>query len=145
MITEKPTPEQVIAAREAAGLSRSEAAARFGMVYNAWQKKETTGTSGTKLSVGEYNYLLLLANKHPEYQIVHRLPENESFQQKAAQAALDLAIYLASGSSTGVVLPTVVKAMENILHENLEAFQKDWMNDLNSSVGDSLPLPEDIK
>ena len=143
MILEKPTPEEVTAAREAAGLSLKEAARRFGMTYTNWQKKEVNGSSGTKLSVGEYNYLLLLANQHPEFQMVHRLGDKKLPQQAAAQAAFDLARYLAAGSYTEVVLPTVVEAMAVILQERLSAVLTEWAVDLNSCVGDSLPPPPD--
>ncbi len=130
MITEKPSPEQVTTAREAAGLSLSEAAQHFGMVYNAWQKKENKGTTGTKLSVGEYNYLLLLANQHPDLIAVHRLPADKTPQQEAAQAALDLARYLAAGAHSEVVLPTVVDAMFAILQQRIQAVKNEWDQDL---------------
>jgi len=64
---EKPTPEQVKAAREAAGLTQSACAALFGYALRTWQGKEDTGAGNRGLSVGEYAYLLLLAGQHPQY------------------------------------------------------------------------------
>jgi hypothetical protein len=132
MISEKPSPEQVTAAREAAGLSLSEAAQHFGMVYNAWQKKENKGATGTKLSIGEYNYLLLMANQHPELVAVHRFPSVKTPQQEAAQAAFDLAQYLGAGAANlGIVLPTVVDAMFSILQQRIQAVKDEWENSLS--------------
>ncbi|EBX5888758.1 hypothetical protein LU631_25445 [Erwinia tracheiphila] len=68
----KPTPEQVKAARIAAGLSLKEAADTFGYQLNSWQMKESAGKASRSLSIGEYEYLLLLANQHPEYKIVKK-------------------------------------------------------------------------
>jgi len=133
MITEKPTPQQVTEAREAAGLSLSEAAQHFGMVYNAWQKKENKGATGTKLSIGEYNYLLLLANRHQDLLAIHRLPEKKTPQQEAAQAAFDLAQYLAAGTHTEVILPTVVEAMLAILQQRVQAVKGEWEQWINQS------------
>ncbi|TNV16132.1 hypothetical protein FH968_19970 [Buttiauxella sp. B2] len=69
-MTEKPTPEQITEARTAANLSKQEAADIFGMALRTWQQKEETGKGNRSLSVGEWNYLLLLAGKHPDYSLV---------------------------------------------------------------------------
>lgn len=143
MITEKPTPDQVTAAREAAGLSLSEAAQHFGMVYNAWQKKENKKSTGTKLSVGEFNYLLLLGNQHPELIAIHRLPEQKTPQQEAAQAAFDLARYLAAGAHTEVVLPTVVEAMLTILQQRVQAVKSEWDQWVNQDFKSDAKKPEE--
>lgn len=68
----KPTPEEVKQARIAAGFSLKEAAEIFGYQLNSWQMKESAGKSSRSLSVGEYEYLLLLADLHPEYKIVKK-------------------------------------------------------------------------
>ena len=67
VILEKPTAEQVKVAREAAGLTQSACAALFGYALRTWQGKEDAGAGNRGLSVGEYAYLLLLADQHPEY------------------------------------------------------------------------------
>ncbi|EJM4070326.1 hypothetical protein NOJ64_005080, partial [Salmonella enterica] len=46
----KPTPEQVKAARIAAGLSLKEAADTFGYQLNSWQMKESAGKASRSLS-----------------------------------------------------------------------------------------------
>jgi len=67
VILEKPTAEQVKAAREAAGLTQSACAALFGYALRTWQGKEDAGAGNRGLAVGEYAYLLLLAGQHPDY------------------------------------------------------------------------------
>ncbi|ECD9357208.1 hypothetical protein FNI80_22845 [Salmonella enterica subsp. salamae] len=69
---EKPTPEQVKDARIKAGFTQQEAAERFGFTLSAWQAKETTGKTSRGLAAGSYELLLLLADEHPEYQLVKR-------------------------------------------------------------------------
>ncbi len=66
----KPTPEEVKNARVAAGLTLKEAADIFGYQLNSWQMKESAGKASRSLSIGEYQYLLLLANMHPSYRLV---------------------------------------------------------------------------
>lgn len=61
-----PTPDQVRAARNAAGLTQRECAARFGYAMRSWQAKEDGGAGGRALSRGEYELLLLLAGQHPD-------------------------------------------------------------------------------
>jgi len=62
-----PMPEAVKAARKAAGLTQQAAADRFGYKLRSWQRKEEAGATGTALSQGEYEFLLLLAGLHPDY------------------------------------------------------------------------------
>lgn len=63
-----PNGEQVRAAREAAGLSLKQASEIFGYpLVRSWQKKEESGNSHRQLSLGEWNFLLLLAGQHPAY------------------------------------------------------------------------------
>lgn len=68
----KPTPEEVKNARVAAGLTLKEAADIFGYQLNSWQMKESAGKASRSLSIGEYQYLLLLANMHPSYRLVKK-------------------------------------------------------------------------
>lgn len=63
----QPTPEQVKAARVAAGLTQAACAERFGYKIRGWQQKEESGASGRMLSVGEFEMLLLLAGQHPYF------------------------------------------------------------------------------
>lgn len=60
----KPKAEQVKEARQLAGLTQAEAAARFGYSVRAWQRKEESGSTGRSLSPGEYELLLLLSDSH---------------------------------------------------------------------------------
>ncbi|WP_431022003.1 helix-turn-helix domain-containing protein [Erwinia rhapontici] len=68
----KPSPQQVKAARESAGLTQSEAGSRFGYSLRAWQRKEESGDTGRSLSVGEYELLLLISNAHPTMKLVKK-------------------------------------------------------------------------
>ncbi|HBL6731724.1 TPA: helix-turn-helix domain-containing protein [Serratia liquefaciens] len=63
-VQNKPSADDVRQMREAAGLSVEQAATLFECLPRSWQSKENPNTRGT-LTVGEYNYLLLLAGKHP--------------------------------------------------------------------------------
>lgn len=74
----KPTPEQVKAAREAAGLTQAACAALFGYALRTWQGKEDAGAGNRSLSIGEYAYLLLLAGEHPNYDLVERVKRRRS-------------------------------------------------------------------
>lgn len=53
--------------RQAAGLTQAEAAERFDYSLRVWQKKEAEMEKNGALSQGEYELLLLLAGKHPDY------------------------------------------------------------------------------
>ncbi|EBM5157420.1 TPA: hypothetical protein OX949_004318 [Escherichia coli] len=68
----KPTPEEVKQARIKAGFTQQEAAERFGFTLSAWQAKETSGKTSRGLAAGTYELLLLLADDHPDYQLVNR-------------------------------------------------------------------------
>ena len=66
------TAATIKAARQAASLTQAEAAERFDYSLRVWQKKESemeTGKNGG-LSQGEYELLLLLAGKHPDYMLM---------------------------------------------------------------------------
>ncbi len=131
MITNKPTGAQVKAAREAARLTQPEAAKIFGFAtLNGWQKKETDKADKRSLSVGEYNYLLLLANQHPEFIAIHKLPQEKNARQMAAQAALDLAKYLSDGDNKTIVLPTLLDAMMRELQLYIKEFNYEWDKDI---------------
>lgn len=67
-----PSADQVKSARVAAGLTQAACAEIFGYKLRAWQRKEDPGEGNRSLSVGEYNYLLLLAGEHPEFQLQTR-------------------------------------------------------------------------
>ncbi|PLR29875.1 hypothetical protein CYR55_22560 [Chimaeribacter californicus] len=71
--SEKPTPEEVKAARINAGLTQVQAAARFGYSLRNWQAKEDAGSNGRSLSIGEYELLLLMGNSHPTLVATHRV------------------------------------------------------------------------
>ncbi|SHH72915.1 hypothetical protein [Pectobacterium carotovorum] len=138
MITEKPTPAQVAAARAAAKLTQREAAERFGIQINAWQKKESTGPSHRDLSVGEYNYLLILANNHPEFLTVRRLPRDKNARQEAARLAFEMAQYLSAGDFNNVVIPSVVEAMMKNLQDTVSELRGEWESDIDYKRGDEV-------
>lgn len=52
--------------RLAAGLSQASAAERFDLSLRVWQTKEATSNPGL-LSQIEYEFLLLLAGRHPNF------------------------------------------------------------------------------
>ncbi len=51
-----------------AGMTQANAAERFNLSLRVWQMKESH-SKPAQLSQGEYEFLLLLAGKHPEYQL----------------------------------------------------------------------------
>ncbi|WP_152601422.1 MULTISPECIES: transcriptional regulator [Erwinia] len=53
--------------RIAAGLTQEKAAEQFGFSLRSWQTKEATGADASLLRQTEYEYLLLLAGRHPHY------------------------------------------------------------------------------
>lgn len=70
MSIQNPTPDEVKAARIAAGFTQKQAGERFGLGERAWRHKELE--NGRKLSPGEYELLLLLAGAHPEYELIRK-------------------------------------------------------------------------
>lgn len=60
--------------RQTAGLTQAEAAERFDYSLRVWQKKESEVEAAKNggLSQGEYELLLLLAGKHPDYILTPR-------------------------------------------------------------------------
>lgn len=63
------TPENIRALREFCGLSIKQCADIFGMPLRTWQKREepTDSVSHVKLDKIHFEYLLLLADKHPSF------------------------------------------------------------------------------
>lgn len=67
------TPAEVHRLRIAAGMSQRECAEFFGIGLRSWQKKEESGTVSSRgITSGEFDLLLLLANEHPDYTLLHR-------------------------------------------------------------------------
>lgn len=61
--------------RELLGLKQSECAELFGVSLRSWQKREARTEDQklrVKMSNAEFQYLLLLANQHPDYILVKR-------------------------------------------------------------------------
>lgn len=72
MITEN-TPENIKKLREKLGITQTECGKIFGVGLRTWQKKEEAKTHNRlSLSKVEFEYLLLLAGKHPDYVLEHR-------------------------------------------------------------------------
>ena len=62
-----PTPDAVKKYREQAGMTQTEAAARFGYAKRTWKAKEDVGKDGRGITRGEFELLLLLAGGHPAF------------------------------------------------------------------------------
>lgn len=58
--------------RIAAGLTQAQAAEVFGFSLRIWQTKEITGAEASLLRQKEYEYLLLLAGRHPHFTLSAR-------------------------------------------------------------------------
>ncbi|MBN7124785.1 transcriptional regulator [Erwinia billingiae] len=58
--------------RKASGLTQEQAAECFGYSLRVWQTKEISGTLAGPLRLKEYEYLLLLAGKHPHFILTPR-------------------------------------------------------------------------
>src|SRR4051812_33685625 len=71
-----PAPEEVKLARVTAGLTHQECANRFGYELRSWQKKEEDGNSARALSIGEFEFLLLLAGDHPAFELKKKRRQN---------------------------------------------------------------------
>jgi DNA-binding XRE family transcriptional regulator len=125
-------PELAEAARKKLGYTQVQMAEFLGMQRNTWQKKEQ---GENRVSVGEYHLFLLLTDKHPDWQLIRRIPDNPSPAQKAAASAIHLAQLL----TEDVVLPSKVKSEFAELTEKIVAFHRDWSADIAVAVGDSLP------
>ena len=62
-----PTPQQVKAARVTARMTQQACADAFGYGLRGWQQKEETGKTHRALSLGEWHFLMLLGNQHPNW------------------------------------------------------------------------------
>ena len=60
----KPHPQEIRRIREKCGYSVDDAAKEFGCARHSWITKENPNLRGS-LTVGEWNYFLLLADEHP--------------------------------------------------------------------------------
>lgn len=72
MLTPVAVTNNVRELRKAAGLTQEEAAEHFGFSLRVWQTKEVSGTHVGLLRQKEYEYLLLLADRHPYFKISPR-------------------------------------------------------------------------
>lgn len=67
------TPETIRAIRSRMNLTQTELADIMGYKLRAWQMKENTDPERTRFLVaGEFQYLLLLAGEHPDYELIPR-------------------------------------------------------------------------
>ena len=132
--------ELAIRARQKLGYTQKQMGEFFGISLRSWQDKEQ---NTNRVSVAEYHLLMLLLNEHTDYQLVTRLPEKKTRQQSAAQAALDLAQYLASGSHADIALPSVAESMLHSLEDAVRAFKNDFDADTLQSIDKLLPASPD--
>lgn len=67
------TPENITVLREKIGLTQKQCAELFGVSLRSWQRREASGTvKDIKTSKIEFEYLLLLADEHPEFVLVRK-------------------------------------------------------------------------
>jgi len=128
--------ELAIRARETLGYTQKEMGQLFGITLRAWQDKEQ---NKNRVSVAEYHLLMLLLNEHSDYLLVRRLPADKSVQQKAAEAALELGQYLASGVHTGIALPSKAESMLIDVQTSVAAFCEEFRDDTLSTADHMLP------
>ncbi|QOI57940.1 helix-turn-helix domain-containing protein [Rouxiella badensis] len=80
VVQELPDGAQVARLREKMGLSQTELAELFGVSLRQWQRKESVksqlASNTAPMKVGEANFLLLLANEHPYYQLQEYHPDD---------------------------------------------------------------------
>lgn len=120
------------AVREQMGLTQQGIAEFFGITLSAWQKKEQ---GINRLSVAEQHLFKMLINNHPDYVLLRRVSQPVSHQQKASEAATNLALYL----SGRLVLPSEAQVLLNELAVKMEEYFADWKADLDQAVGAALP------
>ncbi|CAM3827544.1 hypothetical protein [Rouxiella silvae] len=70
-VMDDSTHEELRAIRESLGLTIAQMAELTGYARSGWNTKELPD-QGTTVRPGEYNYLMLLANKHPNLYIYDR-------------------------------------------------------------------------
>lgn len=128
-----------IRARQQLGFTQKQMGEFFGISLRSWQDKEQ---NTNRVSVAEYHLLMLMLNEHERYQLVTRLPENKTAQGAAAQAALDLGQYLASGAHAGIALPSVAVSMLKNVEDAVRAFTNAFNEDTLQSVDNILPPAE---
>lgn len=128
-----------IRARQQLGFTQKQMGEFFGISLRSWQDKEQ---NTNRVSVAEYHLLMLMLNEHERYQLVTRLPENKTAQEAAAQAALDLGQYLASGAHAGIALPSVAVSMLKNVEDAVRAFTNAFNEDTLQSVDNILPPAE---
>ncbi|HIC1896445.1 TPA: hypothetical protein ACW0P3_004261 [Citrobacter freundii] len=131
--------ELAIRARQKLGFTQKQMGEFFGISLRSWQDKEQ---NTNRVSVAEYHLLMLMLNEHERYQLVTRLPENKTAQEAAAQAALDLGQYLASGAHAGIALPSVAVSMLKNVEDAVRAFTNAFNEDTLQSVDNILPPAE---
>lgn len=59
--------------------SKKMCADEFGYTLHGWHNKETNSKDNRRLTRGEFLYLALLANEHPDYLLINRHPNNYHF------------------------------------------------------------------
>ncbi|GBG14855.1 UDP-N-acetylenolpyruvoylglucosamine reductase [Novimethylophilus kurashikiensis] len=73
-----PTPEEVVAARRAAGLTQTEAAQLVSNAgakgYRTWQRYEApeTNSDSRAIPIGLWEYFLLLTDQHPSLRVIQK-------------------------------------------------------------------------
>ena len=71
VIRNQPSTEEVKELRVELGMKQQEIADMLGYTLAAWKSKQSKANAGT-LKPGEYNFLMLLANVHPELKLTRR-------------------------------------------------------------------------
>ncbi|PHM59520.1 XRE family transcriptional regulator [Xenorhabdus ishibashii] len=76
------TPKKLIELRDATNLTGQEIADALGISLKSWQNKISVNDNSNsgKLKKLEYEFLLLLSDKHPDYVLVKRDKKNDFYQ-----------------------------------------------------------------
>lgn len=75
----QPTPEQILAARQAAGHTQSQAAATVGLSAGIrWAEYERGGHTGRRIDSARWALYLLLTDQHPVWRLSRRRKVSQS-------------------------------------------------------------------
>ncbi len=69
----QPTPEQILAARQAAGHTQAQAAELVGLSGGIrWSEYERHGPTGRRIDAARWQLYLLMTDQHPEWRLARR-------------------------------------------------------------------------
>ncbi|MFM2053921.1 MAG: hypothetical protein RL456_1958 [Pseudomonadota bacterium] len=78
-LTSQPTPEQILAARQAAGHTQTQAAAAVGLSGGIrWSEYERHGPTGRRIDPARWQLYLLLTDQHTAWRLSRRRRPTQS-------------------------------------------------------------------